>query len=191
MTEELETQTAELEAAEEKKDIRWGQITAWVLVIGLLVLVGARLIDVRTGLQIGQPAPTFTVQTFEGDEITPEDMAGKVILLNFWASWCLPCEDEAAELEQAWEYYEDRGDVLFLGMAYSDTDNNAAEYIEKFGITYPNGHDWGTETTQDYGTTGVPETFIIDGDGNLVYIKIGPFASLGEILAAIDKVLEQ
>jgi cytochrome c biogenesis protein CcmG/thiol:disulfide interchange protein DsbE len=109
--------------------------------------------------------------------------------VNFWASWCKPCEQEAADLEAAWEYYQPRGDVLFLGIAWTDTEDASLAYIKKFKITYPNGPDLGTSISQAYRTTGVPETYIIDKNGKLASLKLSPYTSLAEIQAAIDPLL--
>jgi cytochrome c biogenesis protein CcmG/thiol:disulfide interchange protein DsbE len=168
-----------------------GRLAAWALVIGLLSVVAIQLRKAQLGsVQINQPAPAFTLTTFDDQEITPADMAGKVVVLNFWASWCLPCEQEAPELQAAWEMYAPRGDVLFLGAAYVDTDVNAAAYLERFAITYPSGHDFGTNISQAFRLRGVPETYVIDKSGNIRFIKIGPFLSLDEIIQAVDLALE-
>jgi cytochrome c biogenesis protein CcmG/thiol:disulfide interchange protein DsbE len=87
--------------------------------------------------------------------------------------------------------YEPSGEVIFLGVDWTDTDTEAREYMERFGITYPNGPDYGTRISQDYRTTGVPETYILDQNGILVYVKKGPFASLQEIVSVIDPLLAQ
>ncbi len=82
------------------------------------------------------------------------------------------------------------GDVLFLGVDWTDTEKKAEGYLAKFGITYPNGPDLGTRISQAYRTTGVPETYIIDRDGVLAYVKFSPFLSIDEIKSAIDPLLE-
>ncbi|MEK6222611.1 MAG: redoxin domain-containing protein, partial [Chloroflexota bacterium] len=108
----------------------WGKIAAWLFVLGLLSIVALQLAKSQQGtVGRGEPAPFFVFTTFEGDEIASIDLNGKVIVLNFWASWCKPCEQEAAELQIAWEQYEPRGDVIFLGADYIDTDIEAARYI--------------------------------------------------------------
>jgi cytochrome c biogenesis protein CcmG, thiol:disulfide interchange protein DsbE len=169
---------------------RWGRILAWVALFALLIIVALVLLQKQQGpIAIGQEPPSFSLATFDGQKISPRDMAGKVVLLNFWASWCKPCEQEAADLESAWRYYQPRGDVLFLGIAWTDTEKASLGYIDKFDITYPNGPDLGTSVSQSYRTTGVPETYIIDKNGNLAYVKLSPFTSLSEIKAAIDPLL--
>jgi cytochrome c biogenesis protein CcmG/thiol:disulfide interchange protein DsbE len=138
---------------------------------------------------IGQPALNFSLKTFDGQQITLADQKDKVVLLNFWASWCKPCEQEAADLENAWRYYQEREDVLFVGVAYTDTEPAEKAYLEKFDITYPNGHDLGTRISQTYRITGVPETYVIDKSGKLAYIKLSPMTQ-EEVRAAIDPLLE-
>jgi cytochrome c biogenesis protein CcmG/thiol:disulfide interchange protein DsbE len=156
----------------------------------LLAIVGLALLRNQQGpVQIGKSAPDFSLTSFEGKEISLSSLSGKVIVLNFWASWCKPCEQEAADLEEAWRYYQPRGDVAFVGIDWTDTEPNAMKYLEKFGITYPNGPDLGTRISQSYRTTGVPETYIIDKQGILRYIKISPFLSTQEIYNAIDPLL--
>jgi cytochrome c biogenesis protein CcmG, thiol:disulfide interchange protein DsbE len=178
------------EPPSQKASPQWGRIIAWVALTALLVVVAMVLLRKQQGpVAVGQKAPTFTLTTFDGQQIDPEDMAGKVVLLNFWASWCKPCEQEAADLEAVWRYYQPKGDVLFLGVAWTDTEKASLGYIDKFDITYPNGPDLGTAISQTYRTTGVPETYIIDKNGNLAYVKLSPFTSQAEIKAAIDPLL--
>ena len=81
--------------------------------------------------------------------------------------------------------------MVFLGVDWTDTEPKAKAYLDKFNITYPNGPDLGTRISQAYRTTGVPETYIVDKDGNLAYVKLSPFESVGEIQAAIAPLLEK
>jgi cytochrome c biogenesis protein CcmG/thiol:disulfide interchange protein DsbE len=177
--------------ADKQKTSPWGSVLAWIFLIGLLALVAAQLSSAQRGvLTRGEPAPEFALTTFADEIIGPEEMTGKVVLVNFWASWCKPCEQEAEALQRAWEMYEDRGDVLFLGVDYVDTKNEALAYLERFGITYPNGPDLGTNVYHSFRARGVPETFIINKLGEIAFVKIGPFTDLDEILTPIDRLLE-
>jgi cytochrome c biogenesis protein CcmG/thiol:disulfide interchange protein DsbE len=182
----------EEQVAMEEKPRRspWTQLLIWGGVLLLLVIVAIQLNKAQTGtVRVGEKAPDFVLTTFEGDEISSTELSGKVVVLNFWASWCKPCEVEAEDLQRAWEMYEPGGEVVFLGVDYIDTDNEAMAYMEKFGITYPNGHDLGTRISQAFRTIGVPETYIIDQEGILAHVKIGPFTSLAQITSAIDPLL--
>ena len=184
-----ETQTAD---KGKKVTMRWGMAAAWLVVMGLLVIVAIQLKKAQQGTVVaGEPSPAFILTTFEGEDIALADLRGKVVVLNFWASWCKPCEQEAADLQTAWEIYQPNGEVVFLGVDYVDTDIEAAKYIEKWHITYLNGPDLGTRISQSFRIRGVPETYIIDREGVLRYVKIGPFVSLQEITAAIESVLNQ
>ncbi|MFZ6030473.1 MAG: TlpA family protein disulfide reductase [Chloroflexota bacterium] len=170
---------------------RWPALLIWGSLVLLLVVVGAVLLKRQQGsLAIGQPAPTFDLVTFDGEPVSLEGLRGKVVLVNFWASWCVPCEEEADELESAWQFYKARGDVVFLGVAWSDMDTKARQYIAQYNVTYPNAPDMGTRASQAYRITGVPETFVIDRNGILAYAKFSQFLSVAEIQAAIDPLLE-
>jgi len=168
----------------------WVRILAWGGLLLLLAILAFGLVRTQQGpVSVGQTAPHFTITTFESQQIRMTDLKGKVIVVNFWASWCKPCESEAADLEAAWRYYQPGGDVVFLGVDYVDTEPEARGYLNKFDITYPNGPDLGTRISQAYRMRGVPETYIISPSGILAVQKIGPFASLAEIKAAIDPLL--
>lgn len=176
----------------------WAQIIVWVALLGLLTIVALGLRRTQQGtVQIGDMIPDFTLTFFDGytyqgkTEVKLSEMKGKVIVVNFWASWCKPCEQEAAEMESAWRSYQQSGQVVFVGADYVDTEPEARGYLKKFDITYPNGPDLGTRISQMFRIQGVPETYFIDQTGKLVYAQIGPFASESEIHAIIDPLIKK
>lgn len=172
------------------KGISIGAVLAWGAVFALLVVLFLGLRRSQEGpVSAGDDVPNFTLTTFEGEEISLEDLEGKVVVVNFWASWCKPCEQEAADLENSWQLYQPRGDVVFLGVDYVDTEPEAMVYLNKFAISYPNGPDLGTRISQAFRIRGVPETYIIDRNGQLTHSQIGPFTSFGQITALIDPLL--
>ena len=173
------------------------QIIIWVVLMALLVLIGLGLKKAQNPIiSVGSDVPDFPLTMFEGysyqgaDEVNFSDLQGKVVVINFWASWCKPCEQEAAELEEAWRLYEDTGEVVFLGIAWTDTPANSMDYLKRFDITYPNGPDLGSRISSIFNRNlGVPETYFIDREGVLRRIQIGPFNSVGEIQATIDPLV--
>ncbi len=164
----------------------WVRVAIWAAVLGLLAVLGLGLIRTQQGpVGVGSRVPSFTLTTFDGESIAIDDLRGRVVLVNFWASWCKPCEQEAAELEQAYKMFKDDG-VMFLGVDYVDTEPEARAYLSRFGITYPNGPDLRTRISQAFRIRGVPESYILRPDGIIDSVKIGPFLSLDEIVTAIE-----
>jgi cytochrome c biogenesis protein CcmG, thiol:disulfide interchange protein DsbE len=136
----------------------------------------------------GRDAPDFALPAFTSgqatalqakappqiDSVKLADMRGDVVVVNFWASWCLACRTEHQELHRAAARYAD-SDVHFLGVLYNDTPSNGLQWLETFGaLPYPSLEDKGSRTAIDYGLYGVPETFIIGRDGRVAYKHAGP-----------------
>lgn len=183
-------ETDNIQITEKRKLPGWVVGLTFVLLIAFLALIGMGLRRAQSGpITIGQRVPAFTLTSFEGQTFDTGEFGGKVILVNFWASWCKPCEQEAAELEAAWQYYKPGGEVVFLGVDYVDTEPEALGFLSKFGITYPNGPDLRTKISQMFRIQGVPETYIIDREGRLAYVKKGPFQSQAEIQSVVDALL--
>jgi len=121
---------------------------------------------------IGQQAAPFTVTLFDGKKLSLDDLRGKTVFLNFWASWCPPCRAEARDLEAAWQRVKN-SDVVFLGVDIQDTEEDARAYLREFDVTYPNGRDLTGKVAVDYGVWGIPETFFIDPQGRITYKHVG------------------
>ena len=150
------------------RSIRWSRVLVWVLLVGLLSIVGWKLWQSGLGQVASGSAPDFTLNTFD-------------------ASWCIPCRDEAPILERTWRAYQDRG-VVFIGVAYLDDETAARNFIAEFGVTYPNGADLGTRISTLYRIKGVPETFFVNSAGELDGVYIGPLSE-AELQQRIEALL--
>jgi cytochrome c biogenesis protein CcmG/thiol:disulfide interchange protein DsbE len=142
----------------------------WVFRVALalvpaLAFIGLLWIGLaRTGSQSesGSPAPSFELPLLDGSgRLTDEDLRGNPVVINFWASWCIPCREEAPLLEKAWRAYRDEG-VVFLGVNIKDAPSDARRFVEEFDITYPIVRDLDERLTRGFGVRGLPETFFVD-----------------------------
>jgi cytochrome c biogenesis protein CcmG/thiol:disulfide interchange protein DsbE len=156
---------------------RLARYTAVGLILGLaLVLMLAFRRDpqdIRTGT-VGKPAPAFTLAALAGpDRISLDQYKGKVVVLNFWASWCVPCKEENPVLTDAWERY--RGtDVVILGVLFGDSADAGRDYTARLGNTWPSAIDANGQVSLSYGVHGPPETYFIGPDGIIAGRHIGP-----------------
>jgi len=162
-----------------------GIVLTFALVLALLGLLGWGLNKAQKGPVENGPAPDFTLRGFDGRTVTISELRGQVVVINFWASWCDPCREEAAYLEQTWRKYKDQG-VVFLGVDYVDTEKAALAYIKEFDITYVNGPDLKTRISDSYHIQGVPETYYVAKNGELRGVHIGPLYS-----PDLDKKIDQ
>lgn len=173
--------------------VAWWQWLVMALVVALLGLVAYQM--QRTGplaagqVGNGEPAPAFDLTTYDGEFYSLDELRGQVVVINFWASWCIPCEEEAADLESIWQQYQDRG-VIVLGVAYVDTETGARGFMNRFGITYPNGPDLQTAISHRYRIAGVPETFVVGKDGILRALFVGP-TTAAALQAEIEPLLAE
>jgi len=163
-----------------------------ILIVGLVAVVatiGVALLRSQQAQPESGQAPNFTLTTFDGETIQLSDLQGQVVVLNFWASWCIPCQVESPALQAIWDDYRDRG-VVVLGVAYADDPDDSQAFITQYGLTYPSGSDVGTVISRQlYHITGVPETFIIDQNGEIadfIFGEIEPDAAR----ATLDSLLE-
>lgn len=164
-----------------------------LLVYGLLAQAPKTGIDDSLLQQQAPPAPGFelpvlhpgspgtvlqaTVEDASSDgRVALEELRGTPVVLNFWASWCVPCREEAPVLEREWRRARDSG-VLFVGLNMQDLTDNAREFIQAFDITFLNVRDQRKDVAREFGMTGIPETFFISADGNIVGHIIGTVSS--------------
>lgn len=137
---------------------------------------------------VGYEAPTFALPLFDGKTFALDEQRNSVVVINVWASWCIPaCYNEAPALEAAWQRYRSRG-VRFIGVNYQDREAAAREFLARFRHTFPNGPDVGSRVAIAYGVRGVPETFFIDRDGRLAHRHVGEI-TLDALVQQIERLL--
>ena len=129
----------------------------------------------------------FQVTTLGGDQVSLQGLRGKVVMLDFWSSWCPPCRAEAPGLSQVYREYRDR-DVEFIGMAIWDDAGAVGDHVREFDVPYHNALDGKGEIAIDYGVAGIPEKFFIDREGKLVRSFVGPMDA-GSLREVLDELL--
>jgi cytochrome c biogenesis protein CcmG, thiol:disulfide interchange protein DsbE len=147
----------------------------FVLVYGVAAKSDDKTIDeaVKKNEQPTAPSRTLPVLGTDGQQRALADYKGKVVVLNFWASWCTPCRTEAPELEKAQKQLQQSGTGTVLGVAYQDAPNDSEKFIRQFGVTYPSLRDVGGHLAKDYGTRALPETFVVNPQGKIVALSRG------------------
>lgn len=153
---------------------RWLKVGLLIVpAIAFIALLTVAVINRDARPEVGDPAPAFEAQLLSGGgTLALEDLEGKPVVLNFWASWCLPCRDEAPMLREAHERYGDQ--VAFVGVDIRDARDEAIDFADKYGLDYLHVRDEDLEIYDSFGLTGQPETFFIDEDGDILEHVPGP-----------------
>ena len=179
-------------------------LVAQGVAVGLVVLLFALLLwklvddeggDLARAAANGErpAAPEFTLERLDEDgELSLSALRGKAVVLNFWASWCVPCKEEAPVLEELWQENRERG-LVVVGLDAKDFRRDARDFVRRFGLTFPIVYDGPGDTIPDWGVTGFPETFVIDRDGRVVEAFVGAVNSdedRGRLRAAVQRALD-
>lgn len=166
------------------------QLGALALVLGLLGLLVWKIVsDEGPVARVGEPVPHFDLPNLDGDgRIMVADYVGQPLVINFWATWCLPCRNEAPLLEAAWREYRGRG-VVVIGVDTNDFTRDAKEFVEEFDVTYPIAYDGPGRLWDPWGLTALPETFIVARDGTILEHRIGEYTSAAELGESIERAL--
>lgn len=118
-------------------------------------------------------APDFTLRALDDDEdVSLSSLRGKPVVVNFWASWCAPCKDEAPFLEQMWERYRERG-LVVVGVDTNDFRRDARRFVKRYGLSFPIAYDGPGKARDAYGVSGFPETYVVDREGRVVDALVG------------------
>ena len=174
-----------------KHPARWAAL-AVALVVGALAVVLASQVSTNPQAEeqqsrlVGQNVPTFSVHTFDGQALSSASLAGKAVLVNFWNSWCIPCQQELPALKMFAAEHAGDPNVVLLGVLRDDTVGAARPYAQAEGITWPLADDPGAALSLDFGTRGQPETYAISPGGLVVGSEFGPASvkNLDTLLAA-------
>jgi cytochrome c biogenesis protein CcmG, thiol:disulfide interchange protein DsbE len=179
-------------------------LVAQGVAVGLVVLLFTLLVwslvteeggDLAAAATRGErpQAPDFTLGRLDRDgELTLSSLRGRGVVLNFWASWCVPCKDEAPVLEQVWRENRDRG-LTVVGLDAKDFRGDARRFMRRFDLTFPVVFDGPGDTVSNYGVTGFPETFVLDREGRVIEAFVGAVDSdedRARLRTAVDRVLE-
>lgn len=178
----------------------WVMLALIVIIIAVIVLLpscgnrsakgGASQSDSTTLVKVGDPAPDFSVALFDGSHLTLSELRGKVVLLNFWATWCPPCRQELTRVQKDLIDRFAGRDFLFLPVSRGEKRSDVAAFREKAGYTFPMGLD-STRTIYDrYATNFIPRNYLIDRDGRIITATIGYSPEeFDELIAAIERAL--
>jgi len=172
------------------------QAVSVVVVVALLGLLAWKMVvgsgdAVTASLASGSrpQAPDFTLPRLTGSgELSLESTRGKAVVLNFWASWCIPCKEEMPLLQSSWQRWKGRG-VVFIGVNAKDFRSDARRFVERYRVTYPNVYDGKGSTLGRYGVTAFPETYFLDAQGRVVYRIAGAVREPAELDDGIQRAL--
>ena len=170
---------------------RWRRL-AWLLspAVVFVALLAFGLVRAGGTVEAGARAPDFSAAQLDGSgSITLSSLRGRPVVLNFWASWCVPCRDEAPLLRQAERLYGDQ--VQFVGVDIRDARPDALRFVERYNIEYPSVRDESLDVYDSYGLTGQPETFFIDDEGIVVEHVNGPLLDRDQLFRLLDVLVSR
>ncbi len=174
-------------------------VTAVIALLAVGLLNKGVGTSIRDALEAGErpPAPALTLPVLvAGDGIGPvgervalDDLRGRTVIVNIWAAWCGPCEQEAPVLDEIARHYRERGDdVLVLGVDVRDLSEDALAFWDEYELSYPTLRDRSDEAAGAFEIAGVPETYVIDPRGRIAYRQIGEVRSVDHMVRLVDEI---
>jgi cytochrome c biogenesis protein CcmG/thiol:disulfide interchange protein DsbE len=174
-----------------KHPARWIALAVGVVLVAFAVVLATQVgndprLDAKRSHLNGRAVPTFAVKTLDGEKLTSRDLAGKAVIVNFWNSWCLPCQQEHPALTQFYARHNDDSNFMLVGIVRDDTKAASERWVNKYGDDWTIATDPGGKAALAFATRGQPETFAISPDGVIVGYQYGPSSvdDLEQLLSA-------
>src|SRR5262245_12857809 len=162
-----------------KHPARWIALSVVVVLVGFSVVLATQVgndprSDAKRSHLAGKAAPEFTVETLDGEKLSSRDLEGKAVIVNFWNTWCIPCQQEHPELTKFYANHNDDSDFVLVGIVRDDTKAATERWVTKHGDDWTIATDPGGKAALAFATRGQPETFAISPDGVIVGYQFGP-----------------
>ena len=166
----------------------------FIFIVFLFVLGGLTRVDAQekeTLLKVGDDVPEFVVEMFDGQKIDIKDLKGKVVLINFWATWCPPCQEELKRVQKEIIDRFKGKDFVFLAISREETKEQVKKFRDRNGYTFPMGLDPERKIYSKFATASIPRNFIIDKKGKIVEIEVGyTKESFAKMIEKLEKLLK-
>ena len=176
----------------------WRWISAAVLAAAALWVVGTAQLgpkteatELSTAPQEGFNAPGFTLTTLDQDSLSLEDLRGQAVILNFWASWCPPCQEEMPAMQSVYETFKDQGlQIVAVNLAFQDSTEAAQSFVDELSLTFPVVMDEDGDVARQYRISALPTTFFIDAEGVVQEVVMGGPLSEALLYTRAESLLE-
>ncbi len=178
------------ELEKQQRPRRWRIALVLVPAVGFVALLWIGLQRADPDVTAESRAPAFELPRLEGGSLSSSELEGRPVVINFWASWCIPCREEAPLLERTWREYKDDG-VVIVGINIKDSVTAAKEFIDEFDITYPIVRDESGELERAFGLTGLPETFFIDHEWKFIGSASGSEVGARQGIVVLGAISEE
>ena len=181
------------------EESRWTVLSLLVLALAVVWTFASRVpVAATTGgapppsPREGFSAPDFALETLAGDQVALSDLRGKVVLVNFWASWCPPCRAEMPAIERVYRSHKDLGlEVLAINTTNQDDQGAAAAFVQEFGLTFPVPLDHTGAVSASYNLRGLPSTYFIDRQGVIRTVVVGGPMSGALVQSRVEELLQE